>query len=641
MSQSRLDPGFTRVNDATFLLQMPATGVSNAQALSALASGYLKNTTITGVVSSQAVPIPSADGGTNKTSFATTNATTFFDGTQLTGTTTSGVTGEVLHGNTSAAPTFSPVSLTVDVSGILPVGNGGTGVASATNHGVMVGSGASATTATAAGTSGTVLTGSTGATPVFSAVDLATNTVTNSLPFANGGTARTGNVTAGSVIFSDGSQFQQDNSNFFYDDTNNSLLIGGTTIANAEQELAFDGSATFNEQSANGVTFRVEGDTATKAFTANETADNVGFGTTVTQGLAKWSATESAFNDNAANIDFRTEGQTKTRLLGTSALLDRVAIRNAGLKTPDASGFARDGAVIGGVAPTFSGSGMALDGVDRDDDSSGVNCGVTGFGVSTSDGSMQVKATINLTSVSGTQVFAGKGDGSSEGYLLYMAGGLVTFTVINNLGSAINAIGTTAIAANTTYNIEGNWTGAVLNVKVGGVQEGTTPAITALQPPNGTVPFAIGRYSTFPGFGPFPAVGTISAVSMTRGGVLQGSWALTSTTEATVPVSTFDNSNGGVIVAVAAKSANYTLTGNDYAITATGGTVGITITCPSAAGGPRKFFVKKVDAGAGIVTVAPAAAQTIDGSAVGVLLVAQWSGTWIQSDGVSNWMILK
>lgn len=41
-----------------------------------------------------------------------------------------GTTTTVLHGNAAGAPTFGAVSLTADVSGILPVANGGTGSAS-------------------------------------------------------------------------------------------------------------------------------------------------------------------------------------------------------------------------------------------------------------------------------------------------------------------------------------------------------------------------------------------------------------------------------------------------------------------------------------------------------------------------------
>ena len=74
-----------------------------------------------------------------------------------------GTAGNVLlSGGGSADPTFGALNLAGGadyVSGLLPVANGGTGVASITAHGVVIGEGASATAATAAGASGTVLQG--------------------------------------------------------------------------------------------------------------------------------------------------------------------------------------------------------------------------------------------------------------------------------------------------------------------------------------------------------------------------------------------------------------------------------------------------------------------------------------------------
>lgn len=60
--------------DATFITQTPNAELSAEQALSALATGYMKVTTVTGVVSSQAVPIPVADGGTNAITAAAARA---------------------------------------------------------------------------------------------------------------------------------------------------------------------------------------------------------------------------------------------------------------------------------------------------------------------------------------------------------------------------------------------------------------------------------------------------------------------------------------------------------------------------------------------------------------------------------------
>lgn len=74
------------------------------------------------------------------------------------------------------------------------------------------------------GTTTTVLHGNAAGNPSFGAVAL-TADVTGTLPFGNGGTGGTA-YTAGSVLFSNGTAIAQDNTNFFWDDTNNRLTIG-------------------------------------------------------------------------------------------------------------------------------------------------------------------------------------------------------------------------------------------------------------------------------------------------------------------------------------------------------------------------------------------------------------------------------
>jgi hypothetical protein len=54
--------------------------------------------------------------------------------------------------------TLGLIDLATDVTGTLPVGNGGTGVTTMTDHGVLLGSGTAAVSVTGAGTSGQVLT---------------------------------------------------------------------------------------------------------------------------------------------------------------------------------------------------------------------------------------------------------------------------------------------------------------------------------------------------------------------------------------------------------------------------------------------------------------------------------------------------
>lgn len=78
---------------------------------------------------------------------------------------------------TSNNPAWDQVNLANGVTGTLPVGNGGTGVTTFTDHGVLVGSGASAPTALTVGTDGQVLLGSTGADPVFATLASSGSTI--------------------------------------------------------------------------------------------------------------------------------------------------------------------------------------------------------------------------------------------------------------------------------------------------------------------------------------------------------------------------------------------------------------------------------------------------------------------------------
>lgn len=54
-------------SNATFITQTASAGLSAEQALAALATGYMKSTTATGVITTQAIPIPASDGGTGTT----------------------------------------------------------------------------------------------------------------------------------------------------------------------------------------------------------------------------------------------------------------------------------------------------------------------------------------------------------------------------------------------------------------------------------------------------------------------------------------------------------------------------------------------------------------------------------------------
>lgn len=105
--------------------------------------------------------------GTTRT-YTLPNASTILDGTDNTAT----LTNKSISGSTN---TITNVSLTSGVTGTLPVGNGGTGLATLTANNVILGNGSSAVSFVAPGTSGNVLT-SNGSTWASSAAAAATVT---------------------------------------------------------------------------------------------------------------------------------------------------------------------------------------------------------------------------------------------------------------------------------------------------------------------------------------------------------------------------------------------------------------------------------------------------------------------------------
>jgi len=83
-------------------------------------------------------------------------------------------------------------TVSVNLTGVIDVANGGTGVATLTAHGVLIGEGTSDVVATAAGTNGQVLLGSTGADPAFG-----TLTTTTGVAFTTGAGSLAVNVATG------------------------------------------------------------------------------------------------------------------------------------------------------------------------------------------------------------------------------------------------------------------------------------------------------------------------------------------------------------------------------------------------------------------------------------------------------------
>ena len=212
--------------------------------------------------------LPVANGGTGQSIALTQYGVIYGASTTAMGVTAAGATGQVLVGNTSAAPSWSTLSslavssisfgstgLTpstattgaITVAGTLAVANGGTGITTAPANGaLLIGNATGYTSATLTAGTGVSVTngagsitiantgvtsfsaGSTGLTPstaTTGAVSLA-----GTLGVGYGGTGTATTFTAGSVIFAGASGvYSQKNANFFWDNTNNRLGIGTTS----------------------------------------------------------------------------------------------------------------------------------------------------------------------------------------------------------------------------------------------------------------------------------------------------------------------------------------------------------------------------------------------------------------------------
>ena len=115
---------------------------------------------------------------------------------------------------------------------ITPAENGGTGQSSYTVGDLLYASGSTTLSKLAdVATGNALISGGVGVAPSWGKVGLTTH-VSGTLPVANGGTGTATAFTSGSVVFAGASGvYSQDNSNLFWDDTNNRLGVRTATPA--------------------------------------------------------------------------------------------------------------------------------------------------------------------------------------------------------------------------------------------------------------------------------------------------------------------------------------------------------------------------------------------------------------------------
>jgi hypothetical protein len=160
---------------------------------------------------------------------ALTAATTPLAGTEVLPIVQSGTTKQVSVANLTAGRAISADSLTLTGSP-LPATSGGTGQSSFAVGDLLYASTTTALSKLAdVATGNALISGGVGVAPSWGKIGLATH-VSGTLPVGNGGTGTATAFTAGSVVYAGASGvYSQDNANFFWDGTNHRLGIGNAT----------------------------------------------------------------------------------------------------------------------------------------------------------------------------------------------------------------------------------------------------------------------------------------------------------------------------------------------------------------------------------------------------------------------------
>lgn len=246
--------------------------------------------------------LPNTNGGTGQSAAFTQYGVTYASTTAALATTLAGTSTTVLHGNAGGAPSFGAVSLTADVSGTLPIANGGTNsIATATAGGIGYGTG-TAHAYTAVGTTGQALISAAAAAPAF-----------GTLGVAGGGTGQT-SYTVGDILYA-----------------SSTSALSKLGLGAANQILAVNSGATGLVWTTSSITFGTTGLTPSTASTGAVTVAgtlvpanggtgvaNNNLATVTSSGNFAYTRTLSA----ATNVTFPTTGTLAT-LAGTETLTNK------------------------------------------------------------------------------------------------------------------------------------------------------------------------------------------------------------------------------------------------------------------------------------------------------------------------------
>lgn len=297
---------------------------------------------------------------------ATTGDLMIATGTNTIGSLADAATGNVLiSGGAGVAPSYGKVALASAVSGTLPIANGGTNSATAlSGSSIMVSNGTGIIQGTA-GTTTTVLHGNAAGTPTYSAVSL-TADVTGTLPIANGGTNLTAlpTTSAASTFAAWDANKNISANNFASLSTSTATAAGTTTLTVASAAIQnFTGTTTqtvvlpvvttltngfqftiFNN-STGVVTVQSSGLNTIAAMAAGTTLQLTCTNTAGGTGTASWAwqyLVQGASTPSMTSITFGTTGLTpSTATGGAVTVAGTLAVGNGGTGATTLTGLVK------------------------------------------------------------------------------------------------------------------------------------------------------------------------------------------------------------------------------------------------------------------------------------------------------------
>ncbi len=217
-----------------------------------------------------------------------------------------GATANRLLKTSGSAISWSQADLTTDVTGVLPVGNGGTGTSTApTQWGVMFATSTAAIRSTAAGSTNQWLAAVSSGAPVWSTATLATTFTTGQFVYASGSNALTGLATT-----------------TFSVDTTNVRIGIGTSAASTPLHVVSAGAGT------NAVVVMDTIDVQSTGTPANGFGGSILFDLESTTTIGQDAASIEAIWATATHASRLAELNFKTNDANTSTLTERLSISN-------------------------------------------------------------------------------------------------------------------------------------------------------------------------------------------------------------------------------------------------------------------------------------------------------------------------